>query len=79
MTNTKLEEFRQLVDNHDLTFSYSDDSQMWRRGQAQLDAILSLGKKLSAAGHGEECTKIWAERVDRSLDANYRKGWYRTF
>ena len=41
-----IEEFEKLVDDHDLTHSYSDDHSVWSNGNAQLKRIREAAKTL---------------------------------
>ncbi len=70
--NDDIEKFKQLVDAHDLTFEYSDDGAVWRRGCAQLDEIRALAAKLPL----EAVKEIWNAKVDRSLVERARPDWY---
>lgn len=69
---SKLEEFTKLVNGHDLTYSYSDDGGVWRRGQAQRDAIRELAKELPR----EDVERVWNAMVDRSLVPDAREPFY---
>lgn len=42
----KLEQFKQMCERHDLTYSYSDDGGCWRAGCKSHDAIREAAKKL---------------------------------
>lgn len=66
-----VEEFEKLVKNHDLTFSYSDDIQVWRRGKAQLAEIRAAAKQFPP----ETVKKIWQEKVNSTLREGHRNGW----
>jgi hypothetical protein len=67
-----LERFKELVDRHDLTFDYSDDGAVWRRGCAQLDEIRALAATLPL----ERVTEIWNAMVDRWLVPDARQPYY---
>jgi hypothetical protein len=67
-----IEEFTTLVNQHDLTFEYSDDSRAWRRGKEQLKAIRDLAAKLPPG----VAAPIWNAMVDRSVVAEYRAEHY---
>lgn len=58
-----LEEFAQLVRQHDLTYNYSDDGSVWRRGQAAYDRIVTASKQFPR----EDVVRIWNAEVDRKL------------
>jgi hypothetical protein len=64
--------FEKLVAEHDLTYNYSDDGSVWRRGQAQRDEIVALAKELPEA----DVIRIWDAKVDRTLVESVRKDWY---
>lgn len=67
-----LETFKQLVEQHDITYSYSDDASVWRRGHEQRERIAELAKQLPA----EEVEAIWNAKVDRCLLPDYRQPFY---
>lgn len=69
---SKLAEFTKLVDEHDLTYDYSDDGAVWRRGVAERDAIKALALELPR----EDVERIWNARVDRTLREGYREPFY---
>jgi hypothetical protein len=69
---TPIEKFQELVDDHDLTFDYSDDINMYRRGLAQLKEIKELAKELPI----ESVRAIWNNKVDRYLVENARAPFY---
>lgn len=68
----KIEEFTKLVDQHDLTYDYSDDGAVWRRGCAQKDAIRALAQELPR----EDVERIWNAKVDRYLVEDARAPFY---
>jgi predicted nucleic acid-binding Zn-ribbon protein len=51
-----LNRFWRMLRDHDWTFDYSDDGSVWRRGQAELNAI----REVVEAG-GEEYKKLFKE------------------
>ena len=57
------DKFRELVLNHDLTYSYSDDHSKWRAGEAQLKEIRELAGTLDMV----ECRKIWNEIANQKI------------
>lgn len=69
---TKLEQFTKLVDSHDLTYAYSDDGSVWRRGCMQEDAIRALAKELPR----EDVERVWNSMVDRFLIPDARAPFY---
>jgi len=66
------DEFRKLCKNHDLTYQYSDDGPVWRRGQASYDNLVEASKKLPR----EVAVHIYNEVVDTKLKEGYRDGFY---
>lgn len=60
------EEFTKLVNAHDLTFSYSDDSSCYRRGSAELNVIRREATNFPL----REVERVWNAAVDRKLVAN---------
>lgn len=67
-----IEQFQKLVDEHDLTYSYSDDHRCWQRGQSQRDAIAAMAKTLPRA----DVVRVWNAKVDRSLMPQFREPFY---
>ena len=65
-------EFEQMVRNHDLTFMYSDDGEIVRRGRESLRKIRQAAALLPE-GVG---VRIFNEHVDKSLREPYRKDFY---
>jgi hypothetical protein len=63
---TKLERFKELVDRHDLTYSYSDDHRVWTRGQDSWAAINEAAKGLDP----KDCCAIWNAKVSKELGEN---------
>lgn len=68
----RLKEFEELVDAHDVTYNYSDDSSVWRRGQAQWEQIMSIAKDLPQ----EDVARIWNAKMDRYFLPEYAPEWY---
>ena len=64
--------FKIACQKHDLTFNYSDDHSVWKRGQAQLDAIREMAKNLGQ----EKATKIWNEVIDTKMRPESREQFY---
>lgn len=69
---SKIEEFCKLVNDHDLTYAYSDDGRVWQSGQNQRDKIVALSKEFDL----ETVRTIWNAMVDRKLLAGYREPFY---
>jgi len=66
MMTAKLEKFKELVNAHDLTYSYSDDFRVWARGQDSWAAINEAAKGLDP----KECCAIWNAKVRKELGEN---------
>ena len=67
-----LEAFAILVRNHDLTYAYSDDHNIWVRGERQLADI----NKAALTIPREDAVRIWNEQVDKVLMAQFRPQFY---
>lgn len=67
-----LAELKELIDKHDLTFAYSDDGGVWRRGQAELHRIRQAAKDFPV----EDVERIWNAKVDRTLIESVRGQFY---
>lgn len=67
-----LEEFEEAVNRHDLTHTYSDDGEVWRRGSADLDRI----RKAAELFPVEDVTRIWNAAVDKKLVEECRAQFY---
>jgi hypothetical protein len=67
-----LAEFEQMVDRHDLTYSYSDDGEWWRRGHAQFDAIIAAARELPI----EDVKRIWNAKCDTCLTSSAAPDFY---
>jgi hypothetical protein len=67
-----LRAFEALVRSHDVSYNYSDDGCVWRRGQAQRDKILEMAKELPA----EEVERIWNARMDEFFIEEEAPRWY---
>ena len=66
------EEFRRMCQAHDLTYDYSDDGSVWRRGMAGRDAIRAAARTMDPA----VVARIWNEVVDSKLLPDYRAAFY---
>lgn len=64
--------FEQMVERHDLTYSYSDDGESWRRGQAQFDAIIAAARHLPI----DDVKRIWKAKCDSCLVAGAAPNFY---
>jgi hypothetical protein len=58
-----IEEFKEMVRKHDLTYMYSDDSNYYRRGNESFNAIRKAAKQLPT----DEVRAIWNAEVDRKI------------
>lgn len=67
-----LDEFAQMVSQHDLTFQYSDDNYMWERGRKELADIRAFAEFLPRA----DVVRIWNAEVDRKMAEGYRDQFY---
>lgn len=68
-----LDQFRAACVAHDLTYSYSDDGGVWRRGEAARRAIEEAAKQFPRA----EVVRIWNETVDKKISQEGdRKSFY---
>lgn len=65
-------EFARLVEAHDLTYTYADDSRAYARGRAEHDALIALAKQLPR----ETAAAIWNAAVDRKITPAYRADFY---
>ena len=68
----KLDEFKRLVAQHDLTYEYSDDSRYYNAGRQSYSKIRALADQLPE----EETKRIWNAMVDRKLVPNAREQFY---
>ena len=59
--SNKLAEFKQLVTDHDVYYSMSDDHKVWQKGYEQYQAIMKIFNGLSEELQ-QEATKIWENR-----------------
>ena len=70
-----LERFRDLLSRHDLTYAWSDDPRVRRRGAAELNAILALRDALGPSA--DRATQaIWNANIDQKMDSEERQSWY---
>ena len=58
-----LQEFTNLVNEHDLTYEYSDDFSYWRRGNASYNRIVEEAKNFPR----EKVVEIWNAMVRKSV------------
>jgi hypothetical protein len=67
-----LEDFERACVSHDLTFSYSDDQEWWRRGWASHERIRKAAEKFAP----EDVERIWNGVVDRKVVESGRSQFY---
>jgi len=67
-----LEEFRAMVQRHDLTYSYSDDHRYWVSGSKSYAEIKHAAKQFNRA----DVVRVWNEVVDTKLVENARSSFY---
>ncbi len=67
-----LEEFEAACLSHDLTYSYSDDGGVYRRGSESEDRI----RRAAAKFPREDVERIWNAIVDRKIREGYREPFY---
>ena len=65
-------EFEEMVRRHDLTHMYSDDGDVWRRGNANLQEIREAAQRLPR----EDVERIWNTIVDSKLIDSARSQFY---
>lgn len=68
----QLHEFEDMVRKHDLTYNYSDDGAVWRRGQDSYDAIRKAATRLPQS----EVARIWNKIVDEKILDSHRQQFY---
>jgi len=57
----KLAVFKQLVADHDVYYSMSDDHKIWQRGYDQYQAIIKIFNEMPE-GLKQEATKVWESK-----------------
>ena len=62
-TQMTLDEFKTMVARHDLTYDYSDDASVRRRGHESYMKIMEASKQFPR----EDAVRIWNSEVDRKL------------
>ncbi len=66
------DEFIKMVNDHDLTYTYSDDGAMFRRGADSLYAIKAAGHNFDRAF----VVETWNAAVNAKLKEGFRTGFY---
>ena len=61
--NQEEEHFLDLVWKHDVTYNYSDDINVWRRGAGEKDEICEFARRLIPA----RAQAIWNGRMDQAI------------
>ena len=67
-----LEDFEKACADHDLTYSYSDDGEYWRRGCASHERIRRAATKFPR----EDVERIWNAVVDTKVIESARSQFY---
>lgn len=67
-----LEDFQRACERHDLTYAYSDDGSVWRRGSAEHDRIRKAAEKFDR----DDVERIWNAAVDTKLVESCRSQFY---
>ena len=65
-------QFLEACQAHDLTYMYSDDFEVYRRGQTQRERIEELSKHIPQTRRAD----IWNAIVDTKLLENARESFY---
>ena len=65
-----VEEFKQLISQHDITYDFSDDDRVYQRGRRQKQKILELAKQIP------EAKDLWNAEIDKRLSLNMRQPYY---
>lgn len=68
----ELEKLKRMIKYHDLTYMYSDDGGVYRRGSESEVAINELIKKFP-----EEGVRLWNEMVDSKIKEGFREPFYK--
>lgn len=64
--------FRHLCISHDLTFEYSDDGSVWRRGRDSFGRIKAFSTRLPR----EVAVRIWNEAVDKKIQTPHNEEFH---
>jgi len=70
----KLEVLRQMIDAHDLTFCYSDDSKRYSRGHQQAVDITNYVKDNGI--DRKTFAELWNSNVDKKIGEGFRSDYY---
>lgn len=63
-----VDKFREMVQSHDITYEYSDDQRVWKKGSMERAAINAARKELG----DEICAPVWNEKVMK-MDKDVQK------
>ena len=58
---SNLDEFKQLIAQHDITYDYSDDNARYQKGRSQKRKITQLAREIP------EAKDLWNAEIDRRL------------
>lgn len=72
MSTVTEDTFRAMCRGHDLTYSYSDDGRVWRRGEDSFRQIKTAAAQLPR----EVAVRIWNEVVDGKIAEGHRETFY---
>jgi len=64
--------FEEMCRDHDLTFEYSDDKTVYRRGRAEKEAILAYARTMDR----KKAVEIWNKCVDEKMLPGARMCWH---
>jgi len=65
---------KELITAHDLTHAYSDDRDVYLRGQREYAEIGALMEDMSEEQR-QECRKHWNLEVDNKIAPKFAKDW----
>ncbi len=70
----KVKTFQNLVNAHDLTYSFSDDHRVWSRGEFSWKKINEAAREILP----DDAADIWNKMVDETLTNGSREMFYST-
>ena len=74
---TTITEFQDLVENHDVTYAYSDDHRAYQKGHLEWVAIKKAAADLEAQSVPREViAKVWNDVMDRTFRPGYAENFY---
>ncbi len=77
--DSDIELFKKLVNNHDMTFVYSDDARHYNKGRDQIKKIMDLKQSLieDDPDNEEKIIEIWNNKIDKTFSYQEdRNNWY---